>query len=285
MPSWSASSSDSPATAGRLFSLIEKPPVALTIAGSDSSGGAGIQADLKTFHALGVYGMSAITALTAQNTQGVTGIFPVDAEFVTRQVATTVRDIPPDAVKTGMLANRAVVAAVAEAAERHRFRALIVDPVMVATTGALLLEPDAVEAIRERLLPWATLLTPNAPEAGTLLGRAIESTNQLASAARVLVEDLGARAVLVKGGDLSGNDLVDVFYDGERLELFRSPRIRTNSTHGSGCALASAVAAYVARGNGLLEAVRRARQWVRRGIETAPPLGQGRGPLNLFGEP
>jgi hydroxymethylpyrimidine/phosphomethylpyrimidine kinase len=265
--------------------LVEKPPVALTIAGSDSSGGAGIQADLKTFHALGVYGMSAITALTAQNTEGVTGILPIDAGFVTQQVATTVRDIPPDAVKTGMLANRAIVAAVAEAADRHRFRALIVDPVMVATTGALLLEPDAVDAVRERLLPRATLVTPNAPEAGTLLGRAVESTDRLASAARVLVEELGARAVLVKGGDLPGNELLDVFYDGERIELFRSPRIGTTSTHGSGCALASAVAAYVARGSGLLEAVRGARRWVRRGIETAPPLGHGRGPLNLFGEP
>ncbi|MGH7550784.1 MAG: bifunctional hydroxymethylpyrimidine kinase/phosphomethylpyrimidine kinase [Gemmatimonadota bacterium] len=262
--------------------MVEKPPVALTIAGSDSSGGAGIQADLKTFHALGVYGTSAITALTAQNTEGVTGIFPVDPEFVTEQVATTVRDIPPDAVKTGMLASRAVVAAVAEAADRHRFPALIVDPVMVATTGALLLETDAVEAVRNWLVPRATLVTPNAPEAGTLLGWTIESTAQLASAARALVEDLGARAVLVKGGDLPGAELLDVFYDGGRIELFRSTRIETTSTHGSGCALASAIAAYVARGSELLEAIRLARRWVRRAIENAPPLGHGRGPLDLF---
>ncbi len=262
-----------------------KPPVALTIAGSDSSGGAGIQADLKTFHALGVYGASAITALTAQNTQGVTGIFPVDPEFVAEQIATTVQDIPPDAVKTGMLANRAVVAAVAEAADRHRFPTLIVDPVMVAATGALLLEADAVEAVRSWLVPRATLVTPNAPEAGTLLGWTIESSAQLASAAHALVEDLGARAVLVKGGDLPGDELLDVFYDGGRIELFRSPRIDTTSTHGSGCALASAIAAHVARGSGLLEAIRQARRWVRRGIENAPGLGRGHGPLDLFGEP
>lgn len=265
--------------------MARTPPVALTIAGSDSSGGAGIQADLKTFHALGVYGTSAITALTAQNTEGVTGIFPVDAAFVAEQIDTTVGDIPPDAVKTGMLAGRAVVLAVAESADRHRFRFLVVDPVMVATTGAPLLEPDAVEAVRRYLLPRATLVTPNAPEAGTLLGWTIETSSQLASAARALVEDLGVRAALVKGGDLSGEELVDVFYDGERIELFRAPRIETASTHGSGCALASAIAAYVARGSELLEAIRLARRWVRRGIENAPPLGRGRGPLDLFGEP
>lgn len=262
-----------------------KLPVALTIAGSDSSGGAGIQADLKTFHALGVYGMSAITALTAQNTEGVTGIFPVDPEFVVEQISTTVGDIPPDAVKTGMLANRAIVAAVAEASDRHRFRALIVDPVMVATSGAALLEPDAVEAVRNWLLPRATLVTPNAPEAATLLGWEVESPDRLASAARTLVEDLDARAVLVKGGDLPGDELLDVFYDGGRIEVFRSPRIETTSTHGAGCALASAIAAYVARGSELLEAVRQARLWVRRGIANASQLGHGRGPLDLFGGP
>ena len=261
----------------------ERPPVGLTIAGSDSSGGAGIQADLKTFHALGVYGTSAITALTAQNTEGVTGIFPVDPAFVAEQIATTVTDIPPDAVKTGMLATRSIVAAVAEAADRHAFRALIVDPVMVATTGALLLEKDAVEAIRKWLLPRATLVTPNAPEAATLLGWTIRESSQLPSAARVLVEDMDVRAVLVKGGDLPGAELLDVFYDGERIELFRSSRIETTSTHGSGCALSSAIAAHVARGSEILDAVRKAREWVRRGIREAPPLGRGRGPLDLFG--
>lgn len=228
--------------------------------------------------------MSAITALTAQNTEEVTGIFPVDAAFVAEQIATSVADIPPDAVKTGMLANRSIVAAVAEAVDRYAFPALIVDPVMVATTGALLLEEDAIEGIRRWLLPRATLVTPNVPEVAKLLGWTIREPSQLASAARVLVEDLDARAALVKGGDLPGDELLDVFYDGERIELFRSPRIETTSTHGSGCALSSAIAAYVARGSEILDAVRRAREWVQRGIREAPPLGRGRGPLDLFGE-
>jgi hydroxymethylpyrimidine/phosphomethylpyrimidine kinase len=277
------------------------PPVALTIAGSDSSGGAGIQADLKTFHALGVFGTSAITALTAQSTRGVTGIFPVDAAFVALQIDTTVEDIPPDAVKTGMLADAAIVKVVAAAAARHRFPIFVVDPVMVATTGARLLEADAVDAVRTRLLPIATLVTPNAPEAAVLLGRPVETADDQVAAARALVDELGARAVLVKGGDLEGETLTDVFYDGERIEIFREPRIPTTSTHGSGCALASAIAAYLAlgatagapggiappagappSGDTLAVAVASARAWVRRGIEGAPPLGHGRGPLDLF---
>ena len=259
-----------------------KPPVALTIAGSDSSGCAGIQADLKTFHALGVFGTSAITALTAQSTRGVTGILPVDAAFVALQIDTTVDDIPPDAVKTGMLADAGIVDVVADAAARHGFSTFVVDPVMVATSGARLLEPDAVDAVRERLLPIATLVTPNAPEAAVLLGRSVETADDQEAAARALVDELGARAALVKGGDLEGDTLTDVLYDGERVHLFRDPRIVTTSTHGSGCALASAIAAFLARGETLLAAVAHARAWVRRGIETAPPLGHGRGPLDLF---
>ena len=267
------------------------PPVALTIAGSDSSGGAGIQADLKTFHALGVFGTSAITALTAQNTRGVAGIHPVDAEFVRLQIDTTVEDIPPDAVKTGMLADAAIVEVVADAAARHRFPVFIVDPVMVATTGARLLEPDAIDIVRARLLPIATLVTPNAPEVAVLLGREVATAEDQEAAARALVEELGARAALVKGGDLEGAVVTDVLYDGERLEVFHDARIRTTSTHGSGCALASAIAAYLAlgearaaesSGDALVAAVAAARAWVRRGIEAAPPLGHGRGPLDLF---
>lgn len=262
--------------------MTRRPPVALTIAGSDSSGGAGIQADLKTFHALGVFGTSAITALTAQNTRGVTGIFPVDAAFVALQIDTTIEDIPPDAVKTGMLADAAIVDVVADAAARYRFPAFVVDPVMVATSGARLLEPDAVDAIRERLFPIATLVTPNAPEAAVLLGIAVETADDQEGAARALVDDLGARAALVKGGDLEGDVLTDVFYDGERVQVYRDGRIVTTSTHGSGCALASAIAAFLARGETLADAVARARAWVRRGIESAPPLGHGHGPLDLF---
>lgn len=262
---------------------MTRPPVALTIAGSDSSGGAGIQADLKTFHALGVYGTSAITALTAQSTEGVTGIESVAPAFVAEQIDTTVADIPPDAVKTGMLAGREIVEVVAEAADRHRFPAFVVDPVMVATTGASLLAEDAVDAVRERLLRHATLVTPNAPEAAMLLDRPVETPDDQAAAARDIVRRLGASAVLVKGGDLEGETLVDVFFDGETLQRFADPRIDTTSTHGSGCALASAIAAHLAKGVGLLEAVRIARAWVRRAIETAPPIGRGRGPLDLFG--
>jgi hydroxymethylpyrimidine/phosphomethylpyrimidine kinase len=258
------------------------PRVALTIAGSDSSGGAGIQADLKTFHALGVFGTSAITALTAQSTRGVAGIHPVDAEFVRLQIDTTVEDIPPDAVKTGMLADVSIVEVVADAAARHGFPVLVVDPVMVATTGARLLDPDAIDILRRRLFPIATLVTPNAPEAAVLLDRQVVTAEDQEAAARALVEELGAPAALVKGGDLEGDVLTDVFYDGERLELFRDARIRTTSTHGSGCALASAIAAYLARGEELHDAVSQARAWVRRGIEAAPPLGHGRGPLDLF---
>ena len=263
--------------------MTARVPVALTIAGSDSSGGAGIQADLKTFHALGVYGMSAVTALTAQSTQGVSGVVAIDAAFVAEQIDTTVRDIPPDAVKTGMLANGAIVEAVAEAVDRHRFPALVVDPVIVATTGALLLDPAGIEAVRALLLPRATIVTPNAPEAAELLGMVVRSAEDQEAAARALVVDLGAPAALVKGGDLEGDEVVDVFFDGDRIEIFRDPRIRTTSTHGSGCALASAIAAHLARGASLLDAVREARAWVRRGIENAPALGHGRGPLDLFG--
>ncbi len=256
--------------------------MALTIAGSDSSGGAGIQADLKTFHALGVYGMSAITALTAQSTRGVTGIHAVPPDFVAEQIDTTVADIRPDAVKTGMLANRPIVEIVTAAVDRHRFTTFVVDPVMVSTSGSLLLEEDAVEAVRRLLIPRATILTPNGPEAAALTGRTVETPADQEAAARALVEEAGAAAVLVKGGDLEGDDVVDVYFDGQQWVRFVEPRIRTTSTHGSGCALASAIAAWLARGEPLLEAVRRARRFVVAGIHHAPPLGEGRGPLDLF---
>ena len=229
-----------------------------------------------------MFGTSAITALTAQSTRGVTGIHSVPASFVALQIDTTVADIPPDAVKTGMLADAAIVEAVAEAAARHRFPVLVVDPVMVATTGARLLEADAVDAVRFRLLPLATLVTPNAPEAAVLLGRSVETADDQVTAARALIDELGVRAALVKGGDLEGEMLTDVFYDGDQIEIFREPRIATTSTHGSGCALASAIAAYLALGDALVAAVTNARAWVRRGIQTAPPLGHGHGPLDLF---
>jgi len=230
-----------------------------------------------------VYGTSTITALTAQNTEGVAGIFPVDPAFVALQIDTTVRDIPPHAVKTGMLANGAIVDVVGAAIDRHAFPALVVDPVMVSTTGSLLLEREAVDAVRALLLPRATIVTPNAPEAAELLGEPVTGPPEQEAAARALVGDFGAGAALVKGGDLEGEVVVDVYWDGTRLEVFAGPRIATTSTHGSGCALASAIAARLARGEVLFDAVAFAREWVRRAIERAPGLGRGRGPLDLFG--
>lgn len=227
--------------------------------------------------------MSALTALTAQNTRGVEDVSLVDPEFVAKQIDAAVDDIPPDAVKTGMLGTRSIVEVVAAAADRHRFPALIVDPVMVATTGAILLEPDAVAAVRRELIPRATLVTPNAPEAAQLLDDRVLTPEDQERTARAIVDDLGAPAVLVKGGDLEGDELVDVFYDGNEMEVFRGPRLITSSTHGSGCALASAIAAHLALGEDLRGAVRKARAWVRQAIETAPPLGHGSGPLNLRG--
>jgi hydroxymethylpyrimidine/phosphomethylpyrimidine kinase len=258
------------------------PPVALTIAGSDSSGGAGIQADLKTFHALGVYGASAITALTAQNTLGVSGVHTVPPDFLYAQIRDVVLDLRPAAVKTGMLGSRSIVLAVCRAIEEFGLSPLVVDPVMVATSGDRLLEREAEVTIREALIPRATLVTPNASEAGVLTGRPIESPRDLERAARALVEELGAPAVLVKSGDLSGDRIRDVFYDGQSLEIFEESKIPTRSTHGSGCTLASAVAAFLARGEALVDAVRLGRAFTRRAIEQAFPLGSGHGPLNHF---
>lgn len=258
------------------------PPIALTIAGSDSSGGAGIQADLKTFHALGVYGASAITALTAQNTRGVSGVHTVPPEFLYAQIRDVVSDLPPNVVKTGMLGSRAIVLTVCRAADELGLSPLVVDPVMVATSGDRLLDRDAESTIRDELLPRATLLTPNASEAAVLSGVAIEALANLEAAARVLVEDLGTAAVLLKSGDVPGDRIRDLFYDGERMEVFEEPKLATRSTHGSGCTLASAIAAFLARGESLGEAVRLGRAFTRQAIAEAFPLGGGNGPLNHF---
>ena len=268
--------------AGSRATIASSTPVALTIAGSDSSGGAGIQADLKTFHAHAVYGMSALTAVTAQNTRGVVGMEALSADFVGAQIDAAVSDIPPDAIKTGMLANRSIVEVVVEAADRYRWNALVVDPVMVATTGARLIDQDAVDVLRNELLPRATIVTPNAPEAAVLLKTTIADETALEVAADAIIDRLGAKAVLVKGGDLEGDHVVDVYCDGTSREVFREPRIATTSTHGSGCALASAIAARLALGQSLESAVRGARHWVRQAIERAPGLGSGRGPLDLL---
>ncbi|HWP35417.1 MAG TPA: bifunctional hydroxymethylpyrimidine kinase/phosphomethylpyrimidine kinase [Thermodesulfobacteriota bacterium] len=254
----------------------------LTIAGSDPSGGAGIQADLKTFAAFRVYGMAALTALTVQNTCGVRGFTALDPDFVVAQVEAVLDDIPPAAAKTGMLANAAIVRALARLFGRRPIPHLVVDPVMVATSGDLLLEPDAVEAVRSELLPLAAVITPNRPEAETLLGRPIASAADAADAARELAR-LGPRAVLLKGGHAGGGEApqaVDLLYDGRALHELALPRLDTPHTHGTGCTLSAALAAGLARGWPLLEAARRAKRFVWDGLAHGFPVGRGRGPVN-----
>lgn len=260
-------------------------PVALTIAGSDSGGGAGIQADLKTFHQWGVYGTSALTAVTAQNTLGVQEVHSVPPGIVAAQIKSVAEDLKPRAVKSGMLANTEIVATVAGAIRRHRLGSYVLDPVMVATSGDRLLERDAVAAIRDELLPLATIVTPNWPEAAILARVQVTEANRrgMAAAARALV-DTGAGAALVTGGHLEGDEVVDLFWDGEVERLYRGPRTRTRHTHGTGCTLSAAIAAGLARGAGLGEAVGGAVGWVRDAIAGAPGLGGGRGPVNHFVE-
>ena len=254
---------------------------ALTIAGSDSGGGAGIQADLKTFAAHGVYGMSAITAITAQNTLGVVAWQPLSADLVTAQIEAVVEDIGVDAVKTGMLANAAIVEAVAAAIRSLELPQLVVDPVMVAKGGDRLLEEDAVHAIITELLPQAHVVTPNVPEAEVLSGRPIRSAADMPDAGRRIL-DRGPRVVLVKGGHLGGAESVDVVCTADAITEIRGPRIQTQHTHGTGCTLASAIAANLARGMDDLEAIRAARSYVEGAIRHAPGLGRGHGPLGHF---
>ena len=254
---------------------------ALTIAGSDSGGGAGIQADLKTFAAHGVYGTSAITAITAQNTLGVNAWQALPADLVTAQIEAVAGDIGVDAVKTGMLANAAIVEAVAAAVRSLELPQLVVDPGMVAKGGDRLLEEDALQAIRTELLPQAHVITPNIPEAEVLAGIRISSIETMREAGRRILT-LGPRVVVVKGGHLAGPDSIDVVCtSGQQVEL-SGPRIQTQHTHGTGCTLASAIAANLARGLEDLDAIREARAYVEGAIRNAPGIGRGRGPLGHF---
>ena len=255
-------------------------PVALTVAGSDSGGGAGIQADLKTFHQFGVFGTSAITAITAQNTIGVSAIHPVPLDDVRAQIDAVVSDLRPDAAKTGMLATVELVEVVAAALRAHRVSALVVDPVMVATSGDRLLEKDAETALRTYLLPLARAVTPNLEEAEILTGREVRSVEQMSDAARALV-DAGAGAALVKGGHLEG-DAVDLLWDGQNERVWRHARVETPHTHGTGCTLSAAITAGLALGSPLIDTVDRAVTFIARAIATAPGLGHGRGPVNHF---
>jgi hydroxymethylpyrimidine/phosphomethylpyrimidine kinase len=255
--------------------------VALTIAGSDSGGGAGIQADLKTFHAFGVFGTSAITAITVQNTLGVSAVHAVPLEVVRGQIAAVAEDLMPAACKTGMLATRELVRLVAASIGEHGLTRYVLDPVMVATSGDRLLDRDAQGAVLTDLVPLAALVTPNLDEATTLTGFEVNDLASMRRAARALV-DAGAGAALVKGGHLRTIELVDVLYDGHRIREFRRPRVPTSSTHGTGCTLSAAITALLARGAGLEAAVEQALEFVHRAIAQAPRLGRGSGPLNHF---
>ena len=254
----------------------------LAIAGSDSGGGAGIQADIKTITMLGAYAATAITALTAQDTSGVHAIHMVPPDFVARQIAVVLDDIGADAVKTGMLGDAATIQAVADALARHAPGVpLVVDPVMVAKGGASLLHPDAVAALTRLLLPMARVVTPNLPEAEVLTGLAIPDVVTMRRAATELLR-MGVPAVLLKGGHLQGDEVVDLLATADGCEAFAAPRIASRHTHGTGCTLASAVATGLAQGMTLRDAVMRARSYVRAAIAAAPGLGKGHGPLNHY---
>jgi hydroxymethylpyrimidine/phosphomethylpyrimidine kinase len=260
--------------------MAELRPVALTIAGSDSGGGAGIQADLKTFQAFGVFGTSALTAVTAQNTLGVTAVHPIPLDVVRAQIDAVVTDLPPAALKTGMLATARLVSTVAEAIRAHALARYVLDPVMVATSGDRLLDPDAEATLARELLPLATLVTPNLHEASILTGIEVATVEDMRAAARALVER-GAGAALVKGGHLVG-DAADLLWDGSAEVLWPKPRLATRHTHGTGCTLSAAVTAGLALGLPLSDACDRAVRWVAKAIETAPGLGAGHGPVNHF---
>jgi hydroxymethylpyrimidine/phosphomethylpyrimidine kinase len=256
-------------------------PSVLTIAGSDSSAGAGIQADLKTFAALGVYGTCAITAITAQNTLGVSAVQEMPPGIVAAQIEAVVTDIRPDAVKTGMLASGPIIEVVAAKVREHSLPNLVVDPVMVAKSGDRLLREDAVAALRELLLPLATVVTPNLPEAEALSGRPVRTDEDVRAAAEAIVR-LGARAVVVKGGHRESAEATDVLYEGKAFREYTAPRIETASTHGTGCTFASAIAACLARGLPLADAVSEAKAYLTEALRRAYPIGGGHGPVNHF---
>lgn len=252
--------------------------VALTIAGSDSGGGAGIQADLKTFQALGIFGTSAVTAITAQNTRGVSGVQEISPAIVAAQIDAVAEDIGVDGAKTGMLASAPIIHAVADRIRRWGLgRILVVDPVMVAKSGDRLLREDAVRALVEELLPLAAVVTPNIPEAEVLIGRAIRTDDDVRAAAHEIVA-LGPRSVVVKGGHRAG-DATDLFFDGTRELRLEAKRIDTRSTHGTGCTFSAAIAAHIALGDDLSDAVRAAKVYLTAALEHATPIGAGHGPV------
>lgn len=254
-------------------------PAALSIAGSDPSGGAGIQADLKTFHQHKVYGMAVITLLTVQNTRGVRAVHAVKPSLVIRQLEAVLEDIPPQAAKTGALGDEGVLRAVARAAGKFRFP-LVVDPVMVSKHGALLLQRNAVRFFIKKLLPCASLVTPNLCEAEVLSGIKVRDLESMEKAARIIAGS-GSHAVLVKGGHLQG-EAIDLFYQEGKVRLLKAPRIRTRHTHGTGCAYSAAITAGLAKGKDLFSAITLAKKFITSAIRAAPGLGHGMGPIDHF---
>ncbi|MCF7804913.1 MAG: bifunctional hydroxymethylpyrimidine kinase/phosphomethylpyrimidine kinase [Candidatus Marinimicrobia bacterium] len=251
----------------------------LTIAGSDSGGGAGIQADLKTFMAFGTHGMSAITAITAQNTVGVQSAHPLPRDLIREQIKSVADDIGVDAVKTGMLASSEIVQTVADAVREFTLPNLVVDPVMIAKSGDPLLAEEARETIREELLPLAAVITPNLHEASELLDMEIDTIDDMEDAARAL-QSLGCQWVVVKGGHLTGEEAVDVLFDGNRIYHERAEYIKSENTHGTGCTFSSAIAAGLAKGNQPLEAIRNAKRYINEAIREGLDIGAGHGPTN-----
>jgi hydroxymethylpyrimidine/phosphomethylpyrimidine kinase len=258
--------------------------IAVTIAGSDSGGGAGIQADLKTFSALGVYGASVLTALTAQNTRGVQAIHDVPPAFIGQQIDSVFSDLDVRAVKIGMLSQPAVIEAVAAGLERHGAERVVLDPVMVAASGDPLLAPEAVETLRQVLIPRALLVTPNLPESAAILGESVAETEEAMRGQAERIMRLGPKAVLVKGGHASGPESADILLDGTGLHRFTGPRVATRNTHGTGCTLSSAIAAGLAKGMDLLSAVEAAKAYIGAAIAASDRLriGHGHGPVHHF---
>jgi len=256
-------------------------PKALTIAGSDSGGGAGIQADLKTFSALGVYGLSAITAITAQNTLGVTAVLELPPDLVAAQIDAVVTDIGAAATKTGMLASSALIEVVADKVREHHLANLVVDPVMVAKSGARLLAEEAITALKTRLLPLAKVVTPNLPEAEELVGRTLAGAEDLRPAAEE-IRGLGPAVVVMKGGHRTGEEVVDLILDEDGFLELRARRVPTRNTHGTGCTFSAAIAAALAKGSPVREAIATAKEYLTRALEHAYDVGQGHGPVHHF---
>ncbi len=253
---------------------------ALTIAGSDSGGGAGIQADLKTFSALGVYGASVITSITAQNTVGVTGIQNIEISMIEKQIAAVMTDIGAHAVKTGMLSTSEIIETVAAGVAIFKIKKLVIDPVMVAKSGDKLLQDSAVRSLISKLIPLAYVITPNIPEAEVLTGEKIVSIEDMEKACR-RIRDMGSRCVVVKGGHLK-KEAIDVLFDGKRMYRLKSPRIRSKNTHGTGCTFSAAITAHLAKGWTVIDAVQSSKRYITAAIKNAYPIGRGHGPVHHF---